>query len=232
MITVYGFGAYFGLPDGSPFVTKVMLLLKLAGLEYRFERGDVRKAPNGKLPFIDDDGVRVTDSEFIRDHIERKYGFQFDKDLNKRQLAVARAVQLMVENHLYWAVVDLRWCNDENFVRSTSQFLAHMPALLRPVIKRVARRQVAAQVRAHGFGRHGQVEREMLAIRDVQALSDLLGTRLYLMGETPTAVDAAVYGQLSALLCPAFESPIRAAAEGLPNLVAYKDLIQENYFGA
>jgi glutathione S-transferase len=230
MITVYGFGSYFGLPDGSPFVTKAMLLLKLAGLEYRFARGDVRRAPKGKLPFIDDDGVQVCDSEFIRDHIERKYGFQFDKELNKRQQGMARAVQLMAENHLYWAIVDLRWCNDENFARSTSKFLDHMPAVLRPVIKLVARRQVAAAVRAHGFGRHTQAEKEMLAIRDVQALADLLGQRLYMMGETPTAVDAAVFAQLAALLCPAFESPIRTAAEAHLNLVAYRNHMIARYF--
>ena len=30
MITLYTFGPYFGLPDGSPFVTKAMFLLKIA----------------------------------------------------------------------------------------------------------------------------------------------------------------------------------------------------------
>jgi hypothetical protein len=39
MITLYTFGPYFGLPDGSPFVLKAMLLLKLAGLEYSEDCG-------------------------------------------------------------------------------------------------------------------------------------------------------------------------------------------------
>jgi hypothetical protein len=51
MITLYTFGPYFGLPDGSPFVTKAMLLLKFAGLEYSEDRGGYRKAPKGKLPY-------------------------------------------------------------------------------------------------------------------------------------------------------------------------------------
>ena len=49
MIVLYTFGPAFGLPDASPFVTKADMLLKLAGLPYRSERGSLRRAP-GKLP--------------------------------------------------------------------------------------------------------------------------------------------------------------------------------------
>jgi hypothetical protein len=44
MITLFTFGPYFGLPDGSPFVIKAMLLLKFAGLAYSEDRGGFRKA--------------------------------------------------------------------------------------------------------------------------------------------------------------------------------------------
>jgi hypothetical protein len=50
MITLYTFGAHFGLPDGSPFVTKTMLLLKFAGLPYQENRQGYGRAPKGKLP--------------------------------------------------------------------------------------------------------------------------------------------------------------------------------------
>ena len=35
MITLYTFGPFFGQPDASPFVIKAMLLLKMAGLDYK-----------------------------------------------------------------------------------------------------------------------------------------------------------------------------------------------------
>ena len=35
MITLYIFGPAFGLPDPSPFVTKIEVLLKMTGLAYR-----------------------------------------------------------------------------------------------------------------------------------------------------------------------------------------------------
>ena len=69
MITLYGFGPAFGLPDPSPFVIKVEVLLKMAGLEFRTDANGFRKAPKRKLPYIDDGGTIVADSTFIRWHI-------------------------------------------------------------------------------------------------------------------------------------------------------------------
>ena len=66
MITLYGFGPAFGLPDPSPFVTKAETLLKMAAVPYRTALGNLRKAPKGKLPYIDDDGAVIADSTLIR----------------------------------------------------------------------------------------------------------------------------------------------------------------------
>ncbi len=61
MIRLYGFGSASGLPDFSPFVLKTMLLLRLAGLDYVVDHSGLQRAPKGKLPYIDDDGVIVAD---------------------------------------------------------------------------------------------------------------------------------------------------------------------------
>ena len=66
MITLYTFGPLLGLPDGSPFVTKAMLLLKMAGLDYREDRNGYLKAPKGKLPYIDDDGEKYREEIWFR----------------------------------------------------------------------------------------------------------------------------------------------------------------------
>lgn len=78
MIRLYTFGPLAGLPDFSPFVIKAMLLLKMAGLDHVEDRTGFRRAPKGKLPYIDDDGEIVADSFFIRQHIEKKYRFDYD----------------------------------------------------------------------------------------------------------------------------------------------------------
>src|SRR5262245_34806888 len=115
MITLYVFGPRFGLPDPSPFVTKAELLLKMAGLPYRTDANGFSKAPKGKLPYIDDDGERVADSTFIRLHLERKHGIDFDRGLSGGERAIAWAFEKMVEDNLYWAVLESRWMDDANF---------------------------------------------------------------------------------------------------------------------
>ena len=114
MITLYAFGPHFSLPDPSPFVMKAEILLKMAGLPYKIDLNGFRKAPKGKLPYINDDGDRIADSTFIRSHIERKYKFDFDRGLSAEQRAVAWAFEKMAEDNLYWTVVDARWMDDAN----------------------------------------------------------------------------------------------------------------------
>src|SRR4051794_27366484 len=105
MITLYAFGPAFGLPDPSPFVTKAEVLLKMAGQPFRIDTGGFNKAPKGKLPYIDDGGEKIGDSTFIRQHLERKYGIDFDNGLSAEQRAVAWAFEKMAEDNLYWTLV-------------------------------------------------------------------------------------------------------------------------------
>jgi hypothetical protein len=91
MITLYSFGPGFGLPDPSPFVTKAEVLLKMAELPYRTDTTGFKKAPKGKLPYIDDEGKIIADSTFIRWHLEKKYNIDFDRALNPEERAIAWA---------------------------------------------------------------------------------------------------------------------------------------------
>ena len=100
MITLYGFGAGFGLPEISPFVTKTEVQLKMAGLAYRKEKAMPPASPKGQLPFIQDGEERVADSTFIRAHIEGKYGFDFDAPLSLQARAQAWAFERMIEHHV------------------------------------------------------------------------------------------------------------------------------------
>lgn len=230
MITLYGFGPYFGLPDASPFVMKAMLLLKLAGLPYREDRGGFAKAPKGKLPYIDDDGTIVADSTFIRFHIEKKYGVDFDAGLTTEHRAIAWAVEKMCEEHLYFAVVDLRWRDKENFANGPARFFDFLPAAARPLVRGLIRRKVLKVLMAQGFGRHSPAEVAELGIRDIDALAAILGDHPYLMGDRPCGADATVFGFIACTLAPVFASEVRAAAERHPNLMAYAKHMSERYF--
>jgi glutathione S-transferase len=230
MITLYTFGPYFGLPDASPFVIKAMLLLKLAGLEYSEDRGGYRKAPKGKLPFINDDGMIAADSTFIRFHIEKKYGLDFDAGFTPEERAVAWAAEKMCEEHLYFAMVAARWLDHANFANGPAEFFKAVPMPLRPVVQSLIRRKVEKTLKLQGFGRHTPAERDELAIADINALAALLGDKAFLLGEKPCGADAAVFAFAAGFLTPVFATPIRTAAERHKNLTGYRDRIMQQYF--
>ena len=82
----YTFGPYFGLPDGSPFVTKAMLLLKMAGLDYVEDRKATARPPRASCPISTTTAKGSPTSTFIRLHVEKKYGF----DLRRRPHRASR----------------------------------------------------------------------------------------------------------------------------------------------
>ena len=230
IITLFTFGPYFGLPDGSPFVTKAMLLLKFAGLPFEENQHGYRRAPKGKLPYIDDAGLVVADSTFIRFHIENKYGFDFDAGLTPEQRAAAWAIEKMCEDHLYFAVLASRWLDDINFARGPAQFFKILPLPLRLIVPGVVRRRVKETLKLQGFGRHTPAEQNQLAIADIDAIANFLGEKPFLMGEQPCGADAAVFSFVAQLLIPLFVTPTRAAAEKHQNLISYRDRVLRHYF--
>jgi glutathione S-transferase len=232
MITLYTFGPYFGLPEGSPFVTKAMLLLKMAGLAYVEDRNGYRKAPKGKLPYIDDDGEKIADSTFIRLHIEKKYGFDYDAGLTEQQKAIGWALEKLFEDHLYWLVVADRWLIDSNFAKGPAHFFDAAPAPIRPLIQMLIRRKVRASAAAQGLYRHTPEERRLLARRGLVSFSTLLGDKAFLFGDKPHGADATLGAFVVGALCPLFDGACREEAEALPNVVAYAQRIKATYFPA
>lgn len=230
MITLYTFGPAFGLIDPSPFVTKAEMLLKLAELPYRTDATGYRKAPKGKLPYIEDAGVIVPDSTFIRWHIEKKYGFDFDSGLLAAERGIAWAVEKLLEDNLYWAVVDARWMDDKNFARGPAVFFQAVPWPLRPLVQAMIRRKVGKVLKSQGMGRHSSQEILAIATKGIESVAAILGDKPYLMGARPCGADATVFAFAVGLLCPYFDTPTRSVAEAQPNMVAYVNRMMGQYF--
>jgi glutathione S-transferase len=230
MITLYGGGPHFGLPDASPFVVKAEMLLKLAKLPYECALMSFKQAPKGKIPYIRDGATLLGDSTLIRFHLEEKHGIDFDGGYDARSLAIAWSVEKMLEDHLYWLAVHDRWMKDENFNRGPRQFFKRAPAVVRPAVVAMIRRQVRKALQAQGTGRHSDAERTELARRDIDALSEILGENRYVLGASPCWADATVYAFVTGILCPLFESPARAHMETRANLKAYAERLTKEYW--
>lgn len=223
MITLHTFGPMFGLPDPSPFCMKAEVVLKMAGLPYTLDHSGFMKAPKGKQPYIKDDGATIADSTFIRWHLEQKHGVDFDKGLNAEQRATAWAFEKLCEDNLYWGIVRDRWMNPANFDKGPRAYFDPVPALLRPLIVANALGKVKRNLQGQGLGRHSMAECEKITIAGIQAVSDFLGSKPYLMGEEPCGADATVFSFVAGMLCPLFDGPIYRATLARGNLVAYRD---------
>ena len=232
MITLYTFGPFFGLPEASPFVMKGEMLLKLSGLEYQTNTRGFGKAPKGKLPYIRDGETVVADSTLIRMYLEQKYGVDFDRGLAPRERGIAWSVDKMLEDHLYWVMVYWRWLNDANFEKGPKNFFRRVPALLRPLVIPMVRRKVRKTLHAHGLGRHSEAEMTSMAVRAIEALSQILGESRYFLGDQPCGADATVFAWLAQCLVPPFDSPVRDRMAAVPNLVAYNERMLKEFFPA
>jgi glutathione S-transferase len=226
MLTLYGFGPLFGLPDPSPFVLKTLTQLKMSGLPFAFEKATPRDAPKGKIPFIRDGDVVMGDSVFILDHLKRAHGVDLDAHLTAGQKSLGWALERMLEDHLYWAIIHARWAIDENFEKGPSQFFAGAPE----EVKREAQARVRENLQGQGFGRHADAEIADLAARDFAAASDLLGDGPFLFGDKPCSFDATLFGFTASAATPFFDSSIRQAAERCPSLVDFQWRMMDRYF--
>ena len=226
MITLFGFGPAFGLPDPSPFVMKTEVQLRMAELPFRRERRGPQAAPKGKIPFIEDDGILIGDSTFIRRHLEVAHGIDFDLHLSGVDKALAWAVERMLEDHLYFALLHARWMDDANFAKGPAHFFDGAPE----GVAAAARERVRAVLQGHGLGRHSESEIAELGGRSLEALSTFLGDKPYLMGKTVCGADATLFGVLAGILTPYFDTPLRDAALRHGNLVAYNARMMERYY--
>jgi glutathione S-transferase len=230
MITLYVFGPNFGLPDPSPFVLKTTVQLKMTGLPYRAAIGQLPEAPKGKLPYIVDGDVTLGDSTFIRAYLEHKSGTDLDHGLDARERALGWAVERMLEDHLYWAILEHRWLDADNFARGPAHFFDGAPEAVRDKLRAEAAGRVRERLHGHGLGRHSPAEIAELGARSLASLGVLLGEQPYLFGAEPKAADATAFALVAAAAVPLFTGPLADAAQSDRRLMAYRDRMLQRFF--
>jgi glutathione S-transferase len=209
---------------------KTEVQLKMAEIPYRLERGAPEHGPKGKIPYIVEAHQKLGDSTFIRAHIEKTYAIDLDRGLTPDMRARSWAIERMVEDHLYWAVLHNRWMDDANFAAGPAHFFDTLPSGLREDARTEARRHVADMLQGHGLGRHSREEIEHLGCRSVAALATLLGNKAFLMGPAPSAVDATAFAMIASLTAPVFHSALKDFAEARGNLCSYRDRMMGEYY--
>lgn len=231
MIILYQFPPVWGLPNASPFCMKVETYLRMAGLPHQSARGaDIRNAPKGKFPVIEDDGRLVPDSEFIVDYLKATYGDPLDGRLMPAERAVALAVRRLMEEHLYWCAIYSRWGVAEHWAITKVAFFAGLPAPLRWFVPNLVRKSQLKALYRQGIGRHSRDEIYALGKADITALADFLADKPFFMGEQPTSLDATAYAFLANILQQPIADPLQAQARSFANLGRYCERMKERYY--
>jgi len=223
MIKLFHFKRIWGIPDLSPFTVKVETYLRMVYLPYELIEAHVIKAPKGKLPYIEDDGQKISDSNFIIDYLKKTYNDPLDQHLTSQQKTSAIAMQRLLEDHLYWIGTYERWfSSDKNWQIYKEALFGHIPALIRnPIAKTYKKQIISRQLHAQGIGRHLPDEIYELGELDIDCISNFLRNKPYMLGNQPSSLDACAFGLLVNLIqCP-INTPLKQYALTKPNLVSY-----------
>jgi glutathione S-transferase len=236
MITIYGYVPAFGVPDISPYVTKVINYMTFTGLEFQHKSQDLatldQDSPTGKLPYIiDSDGTKVPDSNTIIAYFKDKYGDKLDADLSKREAANNLAWNRLIEEHLYWSgIIEPRWRLDEGW--ETYIPLIVQGAEVGPELRAALdafRQRILDEFNGQGMGRRTSEVVQVFFRADIDALSDYLGDNRYFTGDRLRSLDASVYSTLKHIALQPHPWPGTGYVQTKPNLMAYLDRIQAEF---
>ena len=226
-IKLFTLGGAFGMNSVSPFCFKLELLLKHLDLPHEtIVEPDPRKAPKGKLPFIEINGAVFADSDIIARQLDDATDGGVFSKLTAEQRANGLAMTRMAEEHLYWIMVASRWLDDAWWPNVVDGFFSIAPAPLRPLISTLARRQVRKTYDLQGLGRHTQEEQRAFVRSDLQALQDAVGNKPFLLGASVSYFDFAVTSILVGIYDNRPKTWMTAIAEDYGELQRYVQRVQ------
>ena len=186
----------------SPFVDKVVLAAAYKGIPFRLREprtpSEVAKANpvTRKMPVAFFGDELVYDSTFI---LRRFDELRPDPPLlsSDAQIAAAqRQLEDWSDESLYWHVMALRWC-PENEARTAEQLSVYLPRALRRFALPIFRRMIGRHPQAQGLGR---LPHDVLAREIGERLDDLvllLAQRSFFYSSRPSVADFALRGQFA-----------------------------------
>ncbi len=229
-IKLFQFPRLFGIPNLSPFCCKLETWLRIAGLPYEVvDTSNPRKGPKGKLPFIEDGGVRVADTSRIIEHLVKTRGVDPDAHLDRKQRAIALLVQRTLEEHYAFVLAYTHLVSDEGMRHADERF-ASLPVIARSLVAHLVRRTVKDILWKQGLLRHPHDDIVEAALRDWQAVLAFRSDGPFFFGDRPSGTDAIVFGTLATTVLTPIETPIRDFLRAQPDCLAYAERMMVQFY--
>ena len=218
MITLYSYPELFGVADNNGYGLKVFAFMRIAGVQFIHEHiFDASKAPRGQLPYIEDDGEIIGDSETIIAHVIAKYALTIDAGLGAEQRDQNLLATRLLDD-LYWVMSYSRWKDDCYFPAFRDAFIQQHPSLTVAGLEQ-ARVYNAQRYHFQGIGRYAPEAAYARGLADLAVLARLVPAEGYVHGPHPTSVDAGIYGFIANIYFFAIDTPLKRFVVAHPNLV-------------
>ncbi|KAL7633401.1 UNVERIFIED_CONTAM: hypothetical protein RMT77_016272 [Armadillidium vulgare] len=226
VVVLHGFPRSKVCPNLSPYVLKLETYLRVAGIKYKFDSVHVI-GPKGKSPWITLNGKDYSDSQLIIEFLGEKFQKNLSSRLSEEQKAVSRAMLIMNDEHLFWALPLWRFVIDDGREIGSLMDFSGMGPFVMHFLKRGYQRALWAQ----GLSRHSSDEIKEIIRKDLEAISRYLGQKPYLMGDTVTEVDCAIFGVLAQFVWGLSCSPFRDIIQkDFKNLERYCERIKNTFW--
>lgn len=221
------------LINESAAILGAQAFLNISRLPYKVrETGNAADiSPNGKLPVLRCGAYVVAELEGIVQLAQAK-GMSLSDYLNANQKADLRAYMSLVHNVLGNALLYFTWMDNDvynNFTRFRAGSPFNYP--LRLLVPWSLRKKVVAQLTTLNWAERTSPE----VYREVEtcllALSERLGDAEYFFGESPTELDALVFGYIFTMITtPLPNNQLGNIVKHQPNLVKFCQHMEKEYF--
>jgi len=190
---------------------------------------DPRSAPKGKLPFIEDGGLRMGDTSLIIEHLRETRGVDPDAHLDPSQRAIARLVQRTLEEHYAFVLLYTHFIREQGWQHTRATF-ERVPAFIRPMVARMVRGRMRNILWVQGLSRHSDAEIIELGLQDWRAVLKVISDGPFFFGREPKGVDAIVFATLAPTILAPIESPVRDYLCSQPACVRYVEGMRDRFF--
>ena len=185
------------IPSVVPKELLIETFLKLHGVPYENVNHNSRLSlKKTKLPFIEINGEEVSEANILQ-KVSEKYERDMSKHLTGEQLNIEHAMVKMVENHLYWAIINWRSENVDNIIKAYKINLpSYLDSKIPPAILNLYfKMKIQKKTKPQGF--HDLAEQ---AKSDMRVLSEMLGEKEFMFGSEPAMLDMIVFSVLAQLM--------------------------------
>ena len=229
-LKLFQFPPMFAIPNLSPFCCKLETWLRIARIPYEVvNTPDPRRAPKGKLPFIEDADMRIGDTSLIVEHLTKTRRVDLDCQLNSSQRAIALLVQRTLEEHFAFVILYTHFIRADGWKYTRASFNS-VPTIARALVASMVRRKMRKILWTQGVLRHSDEDIIEAGLRDWRAVLTVMGEGLFFFGDEPTGVDAIVFAALATTVLTPIELPIRDFLRSQPRCVAYAERMRTRFF--